>query len=67
MHAISKIHGLALTAWAAAGLSGNQLASLIVHGLGMPYQNVFIAIAILYAVALGIATFVVKPTQTIIE
>ncbi|KQB81351.1 OFA family MFS transporter [Leuconostoc lactis] len=67
MHAISKIHGLALTAWAAAGLSGNQLASLIVHGLGMPYQNVFIAIAILYAVALGIATFVVKPTQTIVE
>lgn len=67
MHAISKIHGLALTAWAAAGLSGNQLASLIVHGLGMPYQNVFIAIAILYAVALGIATFVVKPIQTIIE
>lgn len=67
MHAISKIHGLALTAWAAAGLSGNQLASLIVHGLGMPYQNVFIAIAILYAVALGIATFVVKPTQTIIK
>lgn len=67
MQAISKIHGVALTAWAAAGLSGNQLASFIVHGLKMPYQNVFIAIAVLYAIAYIIATWVVKPQQTLIQ
>lgn len=67
MQAISKIHGVALTAWAAAGLSGNQLASFIVHGLKMPYQNVFIAIAVLYAIAYIIATWVVRPQQTLIQ
>lgn len=67
MQAISKIHGLALTAWAAAGLSGNQLASVIVHQMGLSYQSVFVAIAVLYAVAFGIATVVVKPKQLLIK
>lgn len=67
MKAISKIHGMALTAWAVAGLSGNQLASFIVHGLGMSYQVVFVAIAVLYAIAFLISRFIVKPTRTIIE
>lgn len=67
MKAISKIHGLALTAWAAAGLSGNQLASYIVHDLGMSYQTVFIAIAVLYLVALLISALVVKPTKMWVE
>lgn len=67
MHAISKIHGIALTAWAAAGLSGNQLASFIVHGLNMDYQIVFVAIAILYAIAFLVSMVVVKPTQTLIN
>lgn len=67
MQAVSKIHGLALTAWAAAGLSGNQLASVIVHQMGLSYQSVFVAIAVLYAVAFGIATVVVKPKQLLIK
>lgn len=66
MKAISKIHGLALTAWAAAGLSGNQLASYIVHVLGMPYQTVFLAIRILYIIAYLISRFMVKPTKMLI-
>jgi len=67
MHAISKIHGMALTAWAAAGLSGNQLASFIVHGLGMDYKVVFIVIAVLYAIAFIISMTVVNSKQTLIE
>lgn len=67
MKAISKIHGITLTAWAAAGLSGNQLASFIVHVLGMSYRVVFVAIAILYAIAFLISKFIVKSTQTIID
>ncbi|MCM0583234.1 OFA family MFS transporter [Weissella diestrammenae] len=67
MNAISKIHGLALTAWAAAGLSGNQLASLIVHQMHLGYQTVFLAIAILYGIAWIIAVTMVKPHQMIIK
>ncbi|WP_373719235.1 OFA family MFS transporter [Weissella soli] len=66
MKAISKIHGLALSAWAIAGLSGNQLASFITNGLHLQYQSMFIVIAILYVVALGIAYVMVKPQQTLV-
>lgn len=67
MQAISKIHGIALTAWAAAGLSGNQLASFIVHGLGMHYSVVFVAIAVLYTIAFLISISVVNSKQTLIK
>ncbi|CAH1851641.1 OFA family MFS transporter [Convivina praedatoris] len=67
MRAISKIHGLALTAWAAAGLTGNQLASLIVHGLKLPYQDVFLAIAVLYLLALAISRYVVTPRRMLLD
>ena len=30
MKSVSTVHGLALSAWAFAGLSGNQLASFVV-------------------------------------
>lgn len=66
MKDISKIHGLALSAWAIAGLSGNQLASFITNGLHLQYQSMFIVIAILYVVALGIAYVMVKPQQTLV-
>ncbi|MCT8394643.1 MFS transporter [Weissella soli] len=66
MKAISKIHGLALSAWAIAGLSGNQLASFITNGPHLQYQSMFIVIAILYVVALGIAYVMVKPQQTLV-
>ncbi|MDF7637149.1 OFA family MFS transporter [Leuconostocaceae bacterium ESL0958] len=66
MQAISKIHGLALTAWAAAGLSGNQLASFLVQVCGFSYRAVFLVIACLYLLALFIARFWVNDQQDII-
>ncbi len=51
MKNVSTIHGLALSAWAIAGLTGNQLASLIVNTLGLTYTHVVLTITILYVIA----------------
>lgn len=56
---ISKIHGLALSAWAFAGLSGNQLSSFIVSRTSS-YNNVLYVTTALYAVALIISFVMVK-------
>ena len=59
---ISAIHGITLSAWAFAGLSGNQLATWIVNHTGffvvneeyvtnpIGYQNVILAVFILYVI-----------------
>ena len=72
---ISAIHGITLSAWAFAGLTGNQMASFIVTHFGNPiehngvmvnptgHQNVLIVTLILYAVALCLSLFLVKPTN----
>jgi OFA family oxalate/formate antiporter-like MFS transporter len=52
MDRISKIHGLALSAWAIAGLTGNNMSELILKNTNNNYNIVLIAIAVLYAVAL---------------
>ncbi|MCR5430511.1 MAG: OFA family MFS transporter [Eubacterium sp.] len=65
---ISAIHGITLSAWAFAGLSGNQLASWIVthtgtkqaEGNAVGYQNVLYATAVLYIVALLLSIFFVR-------
>ena len=67
MKTISQIHGLVLSAWAIAGLTGNQLASYIVNHTGSfmddghgnminpaGYQNVLYVTIALYAIALVI-------------
>ena len=59
MEKISTIHGLALSAWAWAGLSGNQLSNLLVNTLGLDYTVLFIVLAALYALSLGI-TYSIK-------
>lgn len=51
MDKISSIHGLALTAWAFAGLSGNQLSTWI-HDKTGSYTNVLYVLIILYAIGL---------------
>ncbi len=51
MEKISTIHGLALSAWAWAGMSGNQLSDLIVNTLGLQYMHLFIVLAVLYALS----------------
>lgn len=38
MGSISAIHGITLSAWAFAGLTGNQLATLIVNKFGTPVE-----------------------------
>ncbi len=72
---ISAIHGITLSAWAFAGLTGNQMASYIVnhtgrfvevHGVNANptgYQHVLIVTTILYAVALLLSVFLVKKTE----
>ena len=72
---ISAIHGITLSAWAFAGLTGNQMASFIVNHFGNPvehngimvnptgYQNVLIVTLALYAVALCLSLFLVRPTK----
>lgn len=72
---ISAIHGLTLSAWAIAGLTGNQMANWIVDHTGEQidvhgnlvnptgYQNVLYVTIALYAVALLISIFLVKPIK----
>ncbi|MCR5800197.1 MAG: OFA family MFS transporter [Lachnospiraceae bacterium] len=60
MGKISSVHGMCLSAWAFAGLTGNQVANLIVTHTGtketknnpVGYQNVLYFTIILYVIAL---------------
>ncbi len=73
MGSISAIHGITLSAWAFAGLTGNQVANFIVahsgefkevHGIKVNpvgYQNVLYVTIALYIVALLMSLFFVKP------
>ncbi|MBQ7950160.1 MAG: OFA family MFS transporter [Clostridia bacterium] len=72
MGSISAIHGITLSAWAFAGLSGNQLATWIVNNFGNPvtqngvtvnpqgYQMVLYVTIALYIVAMLLSMFLVK-------
>ena len=77
MGSISAIHGITLSAWAFAGLTGNQIATLIVSNTGsfiddghggqinpIGYQNVLYFTIVLYIIALLISLFLVKPAST---
>ena len=52
MDKISKIHGLTLSAWAIAGLTGNNMSELILNLTNKTYDYILIATAVLYFVAL---------------
>ncbi len=73
---ISAIHGLTLSAWAFAGLTGNQMASWIVSNFGTfvddghgnminptGYQTVLYVTGALYVVSLLISIFLVRPVK----
>ncbi len=73
MQNISAIHGITLSAWAFAGLTGNQVATLIVNNVGQffddghgnminptGYQAVMILTLVLYIVSLLISIFLVS-------
>lgn len=76
MKAISRIHGLCLSAWAIAGLTGNQVATYIVDHTGtfvedahgnminpIGYQNVLYFTLALYIIGLLICFFLVPKTN----
>lgn len=77
MGSISRIHGLVLSAWAVAGLTGNQMATWIVNHTGQflqdsqgnlvnpqGYQNLLLTVGVLFALALLIScTLVGKPSR----
>ena len=76
MGSISAIHGITLSAWAFAGLTGNQMAAWIVNTFGEEittaeglvvnpsgYQYVLYATLALYIISLLVCMFLVKPSQ----
>lgn len=60
MNNISKIHGLALSAWAIAGLTGNNLSEFILSHTNNNYNVVITVALIMYAIALNICFLLVK-------
>ncbi|MBO5910254.1 MAG: MFS transporter, partial [Clostridia bacterium] len=62
MGKISSLHGIALSAWAFAGLTGNQIAELIIESSNgvVGYQNVLIFTFALYLIATVIDLLLVK-------
>ena len=73
MNNISRIHGITLSAWAFAGLTGNQLSTFIVTHTGKliktmdcniinpsGYNNVFLILLILYTSSLIISSLIYK-------
>ncbi len=79
MGSISALHGITLSAWGFAGLTGNQMAAWIVKTFGEEvevagnmvnptgYQYVLYATLALYIISLLIALFMVKPTDKALE
>ena len=71
MGSISALHGITLSAWAFAGLTGNQLATWIVNHVGdteaaynpVGYQTVLYVTIALYIVALLLSFIFVKPVK----
>ena len=67
MSSVSTVHGLALSAWAFAGLSGNQLASFVVtHAADQShrYAGLIPVLAVLYAVALVAILLVMRDRKS---
>lgn len=65
MENISKIHGLALSAWAIAGLTGNNLSELILSHTDNNYSIVITVAAVLYAVACVICLIMVTKRKSV--
>lgn len=65
LDSISTVHGLALSAWALAGLSGNQLSAYILEKTGS-YDMMLYVILALFTIAALISIFVVKPDRVFV-
>ncbi|RLQ92019.1 OFA family MFS transporter [Planomicrobium sp. Y74] len=66
LNSISTIHGLALSAWAFAGLSGNQLSSFVLAKT-QSYDMVLYVIMALFTIATLISIFIVRPEKALSE
>lgn len=66
MGKISTIHGMTLSAWAMAGLSGNQLSNLILNHWGGTFNDLFFVIAALYGLScvLSVSLLNMKKNET---
>lgn len=56
MENISKIHGFVLSAWAFAGLTGNQVAAWVLNLPGTSHRTVILGVCILYSIGLYLST-----------
>ena len=60
MDNISKIHGLALSAWAVAGITGNNMSELILNVTNSKYDDILIFTCIFYIIAFIISMKMIK-------
>lgn len=66
MKKISKIHGIALSAWAVAGITGNNMSELILSLTNRTYDYILISTLVLYIIAFIICiTMISKKTYEI--
>jgi len=65
MEHVSQIHGLTLSAWAFAGLTGNQLTNLLLGRFGA-YEPVLLTLTVLYAVGLLLSALGIRPAKNTI-
>ncbi len=63
MDKISKIHGLALSAWAVAGITGNNMSEIILKSTNRTYDYILIATLAFYAAAMIICITLVKQNK----
>ncbi len=60
MKGISRIHGMALTAWAVAGITGNNTTGIILNKTNGNYGVVLLSAAVLYFLAFLICIIFIK-------
>lgn len=63
MEKISKIHGLSLSAWAVAGITGNNMSELILKATNRNYDYILFATLALYVVAFIISLTMIKKSK----
>lgn len=64
MRNISKIHGIALSAWAVAGITGNNTSEIILSNSNSNYSYIFLVATLLYIFALVICVTMVSEKNT---
>ena len=64
MDKISKIHGLSLSAWAIAGITGNNMSEIILKVSNNNYSYILLVTLMLYIIALLISVLMVRNKKT---